>query len=41
MDRYEPGVALALAELIELRRQAARRRQARSILGSTAGRRRK
>jgi hypothetical protein len=40
MEPYELGVALTLAELVELRRQADHRRQPRRNPGSTAGRRR-
>jgi hypothetical protein len=36
MERYELGVALALAELVQLRRRANRRRQAHQLTGSTA-----
>jgi hypothetical protein len=36
MERYELGVALALAELVQLRRQASRRRQVHQMTGSTA-----
>jgi hypothetical protein len=39
MDQYELGVAMAVAHLAELRRQADRRRLASRIPGRTAGRR--